>query len=138
MPIRRLFAALTVLLLLATPALAAPDDRSRVALVFDQALPNAPGKSMKVVLVEYAPGGSSPSHLHPPSAFIYARVLEGAVRSKVNDGPDRVYQAGEAFTEMPGDRHLVSANASGTEPSKLLAVFIVDSAETVLVRPLRE
>jgi quercetin dioxygenase-like cupin family protein len=138
MPIRSLIAALPALFLLLGPALAAPDDSARVTLVFDQALPNAPGKSMKVVLVEYAPGGSSPAHLHPASAFIYARVLQGAVRSKVNDGPDRVYQAGEAFTEMPGDRHLVSANASSTEPSQLLAVFIVDSAESVLVRPLRE
>jgi quercetin dioxygenase-like cupin family protein len=41
------------------------------------------------VLVEYGPGGGSPSHRHPSSAFIYARVLEGAIRSKVNDAPER-------------------------------------------------
>lgn len=115
---------------------AAAEERARTTLAFDQPLPNAPGKSMKVVLVEYAPGGGSPAHLHPPSAFIYARVLEGAVRSKVNDGPEKVYRAGEAFTENPGDRHLVSRNASDTEPARLLAVFVVDSGETVLVRPM--
>jgi hypothetical protein len=65
---------------------------AKVTLVFDQQLPNVPGKSLRVVLVEYGPGGGSPSHRHPSSAFIYARVLEGAIRSKVNDAPERMYQ----------------------------------------------
>jgi quercetin dioxygenase-like cupin family protein len=65
-----------------------------VAVVFDQPLPNVPGKSMRAVLVDYKPGAGSPSHRHPASAFIYARVLEGAIRSKVNDEPERTYQAG--------------------------------------------
>ena len=45
-------------------------DKSKVTLVFDRALPNVPGKSMKGVLVEYQPGGSSPAHTHPDSSFI--------------------------------------------------------------------
>ena len=49
-----------------------------------------------------------------------------------------VYKAGESFSEMPGDRHGVSANASETEPAKLLAVFVVDSKETVLTTPFGE
>ncbi|MCC2665619.1 MAG: Cupin region [Geminicoccaceae bacterium] len=40
-------------------------DKSKVTLVFDRALPNVPGKSMKGVLVEYQPGGSNPAHTHP-------------------------------------------------------------------------
>jgi quercetin dioxygenase-like cupin family protein len=51
--------------------------KSKITLVFDHALPNVPGKSMKGVLVEYQPGGSSPAHTHSDSSFIYARVLEG-------------------------------------------------------------
>jgi quercetin dioxygenase-like cupin family protein len=113
----------------------AGDDRSKVTLVYEHVLPNVPGKSIKGVLVEYQPGGSSPAHTHPTSAFIYATVLEGAVRSQVNDGPVTVYRAGESFSENPGDRHGVSANASDTEPSRLLAVFVVDSDETDLVTP---
>lgn len=107
--------------------------KSKVTVVFDHALPNVPGKSMKGVLVEYAPGGSSPAHTHPPSAFIYATVLEGAVRSQVNDGPVTVYHAGESFAELPGDHHSVSANDSDSEPARLLAVFVVDTDETSLV-----
>lgn len=110
---------------------------ARVTVVFDHVLPNAKGKSMKGVLVEYGPGGSSAAHTHPSSAFIYATVLKGAIRSKVNDGPEKVYRAGENFAELPGDRHAVSANASTTEPASLLAVFVLDTDENVLTTPIR-
>jgi quercetin dioxygenase-like cupin family protein len=39
------------------------------------------------------------------------------------------------FSELPGDRHGVSANASETKPAKLLAVFVVDTNETELTIP---
>ena len=62
-------------------------------------------------------------------------MLEGAIRSQVNDGPVTVYKAGQNFSELPGDRHGVSANASEKKPAKLLAVFVVDTNETVLTIP---
>jgi quercetin dioxygenase-like cupin family protein len=74
--------------------------------------------------------------MHPKSAFIYATVLEGAIRSQLNDGPVTTYTAGQSFSELPGDRHVVSANASTTKPAKLLAVFVLDTNETELVLPL--
>ena len=110
---------------------------AKVSVVYKHELPNVPGKSMKGVLVEYGPGGSSPAHTHPNSAFIYATVLEGAVRSQVNDGPITVYKAGENFSENPGDRHGVSANASKTKRARLLAVFVVDTNENDLVLPYK-
>ena len=60
---------------------------AKVTLVYQHELPNVPGKSIKGVLVEYGPGGYSPGHTHPKSAFIYATVLEGAIRSQVNVRP---------------------------------------------------
>ena len=42
---------------------------------------------------------------------------EGAIRSQVNDGPVTVYKAGESFSELSGDRHGVSANASEKKPA---------------------
>ena len=131
-----MFTRLVCGILLATLALtpASADDAARkVTVVFDHALPNVPGKSMKGVLVEYGPGASSPAHRHPASAFIYATVLEGAIRSQVNDGPVTVYRVGQSWAEQPGDHHSVSANASDTEPAKLLAVFVVDTNETDIV-----
>jgi len=119
----------------ATYAHEATDQKSKVTLVYDHVLPNVPGKSIRGVLVEYEPGGSSAAHTHAKSAFIYATVLQGAIRSQVNDGPVTVYRAGESFSEYPGDRHGVSENASTTEAARLLAVFVVDTAETVLTTP---
>ena len=114
----------------------APKEKAaKVTLVFQHELPNVPGKSIKGVLVEYGPDGNSPGHTHPKSAFIYATVLEGEILSQVNDGPVTTYEAGESFTELPGDRHGVSANASKTKPAKLLAVFVVDTNETELTIP---
>jgi quercetin dioxygenase-like cupin family protein len=127
--------ALPLAWLAAAAAQPAPAQTSKVTLVYSHALPNVPGKSLKGVLVEYAPGGGSTAHTHAKSAFIYATVLEGAIRSQVNDGPARVYQAGESFSEMPGDHHAVSENASATAPARLLAVFVVDTADEVLTTP---
>jgi quercetin dioxygenase-like cupin family protein len=90
---------------------------------------------MRAVLVEYGPGAGSPSHRHPASAFIYATVLEGEIRSKVNDAPEHVYKAGESWTEVPGDHHKVSANASSTKPARPLAIFVVDTTEQEIVIP---
>jgi quercetin dioxygenase-like cupin family protein len=135
---RRLLIAIAVytasLLTAHAAEMAAPS--AKVTVVFDQALPNVPGKSMKGVLVEYGPGGSSSAHMHPRSAFIYATILEGAIRSQVNDEPAKIYHKGENFSENPGDRHAVSANASATEPAKLLAVFVLDTADKELVTPV--
>lgn len=131
----KLFLGALALVTLFAGGAAAQDEKSKVTLVYDHVLPNVPGKSIRGVLVEYQPGGSSPAHRHPSSAFIYATVLEGAIRSQVNDGPAVTYRAGESFSEMPGDRHAISANASATEPARLLAVFVVDTKETVLTTP---
>ena len=116
----------------------AADQGPKVTVVFDHTLPNVPGKSIKGVLVEYGPGVKSTAHTHPKSAFIYATVLEGAIRTSVNDGPVVTYRAGQNFPEMPGDRHSVDENASSTEPAKLLAVFVVDTDEKELLTPYKK
>ncbi len=122
--------------MIAVPAAAADKPHNaKVTVVFDHKLPNVPGKSMRGVLVEYGPGGHNPSHRHPKSAFIYATVIEGSIKSQINGGEVKVYKTGENWMEVPGDHHQVSANASETEPAKLLAVFVVDTEETKLVFP---
>ena len=88
-------------------------------------LPNVPGKSLTAVLVTYAPGGKSGKPHHAGSVFAY--VVSGEIRSQTSvGGPARVYKAGESFFEPPGAEHLVSENASTTEPASLLAVFVAD------------
>ena len=134
---KRVFFSLLVAILPFGSVLAdAPKEKNaKVTIVYEHELPNVPGKSIKGVLVEYGPGGFSSGHTHAKSAFIYATVLEGAINSQINDGPVKTYKAGQNFSEMPGDRHGVSANASKTKPAKLLAVFVVDTNETELTIP---
>jgi quercetin dioxygenase-like cupin family protein len=137
----RFIYALIVFALIATVGVGsgiAADKGSKVTLVYDHALPNVPGKSMKGVLVEYGPGVTTGAHIHPKSAFIYATVLEGAIRTSVNDGSVVTYRAGQNFSEFPGDRHTLDENASKTEPAKLLAVFVVDTDEKELLTPIKK
>ena len=107
----------------------------QVKPVFEHIIPNAQGKSMVAVIVSYPPGGKSPAHHHAQSAFIYAHVLSGAIRSQVGNEPAKVYRAGEGFYEMPGSHHRFSENASDKEPASLLAVFVVDTNDNPLTTP---
>lgn len=115
------------------PATRAVGDQ--VSVNFSHALPNVPGKTLTAVEVVYPPGGASAPHHHAGSAFIYAYVVSGSIVSEVEGGGERSYKAGESFYETPGAHHLVSRNASTTEPAKLLAVFVVDSADSHLTTP---
>ena len=104
---------------------AGEDAGAQVRPVLSEKLPNVPGESLTAVVVSYAPGGRSPAHHHAGSVFAY--VLSGAIRSENSaTGPAKVYKAGESFFEPPGSEHLVSENASATEPASLLAVFVAD------------
>jgi quercetin dioxygenase-like cupin family protein len=129
-------AACAALALLAAAPAGAHDLHETVTPNFAHAIPNIPGKSLIAVIVDYPPGAASPPHRHAGSAFIYAYVVSGAIESQVNDGPVRTVRAGESFYEPPGARHVVSRNASSTEPARLLAVFVVDSDDKKLTTPL--
>jgi quercetin dioxygenase-like cupin family protein len=114
---------------------AVAQNREDVRPVFEHALPNAAGKKIAAVLVSYPPGGKSLAHHHAPSAFVYAYVLSGDVRSQVDDDPAKVYHAGEGFYELPGAHHRISENASDTVPASLLAIFVVDAKDEALTVP---
>jgi quercetin dioxygenase-like cupin family protein len=122
-----LFATLLALIaaVFLPPVVAAEPTGANVSPVLATTLPNVPGKSLTAVVVRYAPGAASPSHHHAGSVFVY--VLSGVIRSKVSTGgPVKDYKAGETLFEPPGSDHLISANASTTEPASLLAVFVAD------------
>jgi quercetin dioxygenase-like cupin family protein len=98
----------------------------KVAPVFSQKMPNVPGKTMTVVSVEYVPGGGSAPHHHPASGMVFAYVVAGSIRSQLEGEPAKVYRAGESWSEPPNAHHVVSENASATEPARLLAVIVAD------------
>ena len=130
-------AAVTAVAIATAAPAAAHGVGEKVTPHFEQTISNIPGKSLVALVVDYAPGGASPSHTHAKSAFIFGYVLSGEIESQVNDGPRRVYRAGESFYETPGSRHPVSRNASKTRPAKLLAVFVVDTDDKELTTPVK-
>jgi len=126
------------LLLLPTPVPSAGSTqgsrpRETVTVAADKPIPNLPGKRLVAHVVDYPPRGRSSPHRHAGSAFIYAYVISGEIRSQVDSEPVRVYRAGETWFESPGAHHRVSENASDTKPARLLAVLIVDVADKELV-----
>ena len=88
------------------------------------ALPNVPGKRVTIVRVFYGPGGFTAPHRHAGSVTAY--ITKGEIRSQLGGGPVETFQVGQSFFEPPGATHLVSANASNSEPAELIAVFVAD------------
>jgi quercetin dioxygenase-like cupin family protein len=117
-------------LVIASAALAVSDSRpetkDRARVVFAHALPHLDGNHLNATVVEvnYGPDEFSPPHTHPCAVVGY--VVEGALRTRVAGESETVFKAGESFYEAPNSVHAVSANASSTEPAKLLAYFVCD------------
>ena len=107
-----------------TSASAASSPLDKVEVITSQALPNVPGKRVTIVRVFYGPGGFTRAHRHAGSVTAY--ITKGEIRSQLAGGPVETFKVGQSFFEPPGATHLVSANASNTEPAELIAVFVAD------------
>ena len=107
----------------------------KVEPIASYALPNVPGKRVTIVRVFYGPGGFTRAHRHAGSVTAY--VTKGEIRSQLGGGPLETFTVGQTFFEPPGSTHVVSANASTTEPAELIAVFVADegAALTTLLDP---
>lgn len=92
-----------------------------------------PGKEVLLETVEYPPGVSSAPHRHDAQVFVY--VLEGRVVMQVQGGPRMTLGPGQTFYEGPSDIHSVSANASSSEPAKILVFMIKDKGKAT-TRPV--
>lgn len=114
------------------PAAGAPTRRN----VIKQELPGDPPREMLLLEVTYPPGTGSPPHLHANGVMAF--VVSGAIASQVNNGPEQVFRAGDAWWEPPGAVHRVSRNASTTEPATLLAIYVAPkgAAPADLMKPL--
>jgi quercetin dioxygenase-like cupin family protein len=113
--------AVTPLCAAAGPAGSALDTVEPIA---SYPLPNVPGKRITMVRVFYGPGGFTRAHRHAGSVTAY--ITKGEIRSQLAGGPVETFKVGQSFFEPPGATHLVSANASNTEPAELIAVFVAD------------
>lgn len=102
--------------------LATVRDTSRVVGSYEMSRGTDSVSQVRLVEVTYGPGGSSPAHSH--SCPVIGYVVEGEIRSRVDDEPERIYSAGETFYERANATHAVSANASPRSSAKLLAIFV--------------
>ena len=117
----------------ATPqADTAPHPSETLAPLFEQPLPNVPGKTFTSAIVTFPPAARAVPHRHG-DAFVYAYVLEGTVSSQLEGEPAHVYHQGENWSEQPGAHHLSTENTSPTNPAKLLVVFIATTGEPLKV-----
>jgi quercetin dioxygenase-like cupin family protein len=71
---------------------------------------------------------------------VMAFVVSGTIVSKVGDGPEQTFHAGDAWWEPEGAIHRVSRNASSTESATLLAIYIAPKGATPadLIKPILE
>ncbi len=102
-----------------------------VSVLMKRRLADMTGKEATVITVDYAPGAASDPHVHPGSVFAY--VLEGAVVSQLEGEKPVTYTKGQSWYESPKKPHVVSKNASKTEPAKLLVFLLSQEGESLKV-----
>ncbi|MER6976286.1 cupin domain-containing protein [Streptomyces carpinensis] len=113
-------------------AMASTHPTETLKLLLQQALPNVKGKTFTSAIVDFPPNASALPHRHG-RAFVYAYVLEGTVRSKLDDKPATTYHQGENWVEQPGTHHVLTENTSRTKPAKLLVVFVSNTGDKLKV-----
>lgn len=108
-------------------------DSAEIEQLITRDLHNLDNKTGDMIIVTYAPGESSMPHRHNAHTFVY--VLKGRVAMQVDGGEILTLSAGQTFYESPEDIHVVSRNASDTEPAEIL-VFSVREKGTPLSMPV--
>jgi quercetin dioxygenase-like cupin family protein len=111
-----------VLIALCLTTATAAAQETKVTPLITREFADTDGKEGMMMVVEYAPGGSSAEHRHNAHVFVY--VLEGTVAMQVKGGKEVTLGPGETFYESPEDVHTVSRNASTSKPAKFLVFFV--------------
>ena len=113
-----------------TPAIA----QETITPLITKDLAGFPGKQVLMYTVDFPPGFSSPIHRHDAQVSVY--VLEGSVVMQVRGQEELTLGPGQSFYEDPNDIHVVSRNASSTNPAKFL-VFLINKKGAPLVLPAK-
>jgi quercetin dioxygenase-like cupin family protein len=87
-----------------------------------QVLPDDPKQTLTAFMVYLTPEARTTSHRHAGVVFVH--VLEGTVRSQLNNGEVIEYRAGESWNEPPGSIHSYMENPSKIVPARLIATII--------------
>jgi quercetin dioxygenase-like cupin family protein len=119
---------------LVTPAMSQQSaPTTKVSTLLQQPIAEFPGHEIMMITLDIPPGGGSPPHRHP-GHHVFGYVLEGSYKIKLDQGAEMVLGKGQTFHEAPGQLHAVSANASDSQPAKVLVFIVVESGKPVTVR----
>ena len=125
---------ITTSTLMAQTDVASPMAHETITPLITKDLAASAGKQVLMYTVDFPPGFSSPIHRHNAQVSVY--VLEGSVTMQVRGGKEVTLTPGQTFYEGPNDIHVVSRNASSTEPAKFL-VFLINRKGAPLVIPAK-
>lgn len=117
--------------LLCLPTTPVSAEEAKINPLATKDLTGLPNKEGTMLLVEYAPGGSSAKHRHNAHTFVY--VLEGSIVMQVEGGKAMTLGPGQTFYESPEDIHAVSRNASDSQPAKFLVFFVKEKGAPPVV-----
>ena len=98
---------------------------------------SGPLSGFDAVLVElnFAPGASSPVHRHPGPILGY--VVNGSLRTAINDEPGAVVPAGGTFFEPTGAVHTTFGAATADAPARSVVFLVVPNGSGVTERVTR-
>ena len=85
----------------------------------------APGREVRISLLDREPGASSARHRHP-GHHTFGYVIEGTYEFGINGQPSRTLNAGETFYEPPTAIHSTSRNPSTDKRTKILVFMVAD------------
>ena len=92
-----------------------------------QALPDLPGREVRMLLLDRVPGNASPAHRHP-GHHTFGYVVEGTYELGIDGQPTRTLKAGDTFYEPPDALHSVSRNAGNTQ-MKIVVFMLADQSK---------
>jgi quercetin dioxygenase-like cupin family protein len=95
-------------------------------MVLSQPIAELDGNHLKATVedVTFAPGQGVTPHQHGCPVIAY--VVKGSIRSQIAGQELKTYKAGEAFYEDANTEHVVTTNASKTQPAEFVAFFLCD------------
>jgi len=88
-------------------------------------------REVRMEVVNFPPGSSSPAHRHPCPTFGY--LLQGELES-VFEGKHHLYKKGYSFYKNTNGLHAVTRNNSAADTAKLLVFFIAEKDKPTSVR----
>lgn len=104
-------------------------------MLYQAPLPNFPDQMVTALTIEIAPGAVVGPHHH--GGFVYVYLLEGRIRTQMENEVAVEYVAGQSWIENQDALHSHTSNPSTTEPAKFLAV-VYSAVSAQITKPAKE